>query len=200
MCGSPRCLQTPLRARSTAGSCLQTPTPVHGNAHGHREPSGNTLGSLQHNECGHMQHDTCLVALTPFAMEGPAMPSASCAKDVVPLAEAVLETTAGYKAVPPSLLVIPLAATLSGHAASLLPSSVLCQHATVMTQPTLISSSSRWPNPAAVLKATMQSTAWQKQQQLQQGQQYAVLAMQVSPDAIGRSSEWLQLQRQQLRP
>lgn len=155
-----------------AWSCLQTPLPVHRSADGHHEPSGNKLISLQHKE--------------DLALAG-----ASCV---------VMETTAGYKAMPSSLPMMPLAATLPGHDAALLPSPAMCQPTTVMTQATVTWPKSTWPNPAAVLQATMLSTVWQKQQQWQRGQQREVMAMDVSPDAMERSNDWLQLQHQRQQP
>jgi len=191
--------------------------PVHRNADCLHEPKGNSLGTLQHNKSDHLQHNTCLVAVTPFAMDELDMAGASCAQTVVPTFQAVLETTAGYKAAPPSLQMHPFAASLSEHTAALLPSSVMCQPVTVMTQPLLTWTKPGWPDPAAVLQATAQSSIWQKHQHHQQhhkflllqlphsaqslhhGQQCPVLAMQASPSDMKRSSDWLQLHHQQLQ-
>jgi hypothetical protein len=118
------------------------------------------------------------------------------AQDAVPVVEAVLETTAGYKAVPHSLLVIPPAAALSGHAAAPSPSPVMRQPVTWTPQTSLTFTKSVWPDAAAVLNATVQSSVWQKQQELQPCPLLVILA---SPNAIVRSCHWQQLHDQQVQ-
>ena len=207
--------------------CIEMPTAIMNQA------------AISWKPCSRINVNTChtkyaWVALTPTDVEEPAMAGSShtvkdsfgnlLAKMVVPTAEAVLETSASFKAclqnlqqphaVRPSLLMIPSATTLSGHAAAQRPSPLMCQPVTLMPQTSVTCTKSVSPNAAAVLQAFVQSRVWQQQQQqhlhqqsacLQpallphQGQQCAELVIQASPDAISRSSHWLQLQHQQLQ-
>ena len=138
------------------GPCLQTHGPC------------DTAGPVHRNAgCDHEQS-----ALKELAMAGvPCSVKGSfgnlSAQDVVPMAEAVLKTTAGYQAVPPSLLLIPPTTAQSGHAAAPPPSPVLCQPDTLMPQISSACTMYVGPDRAAVLNASAESIVWQNQQKLQ---------------------------------